>query len=456
MPVVVIPIIIVGIALTAFIVLLLKFFLFPKKIDEIHKLLKQDKTAQVIKAAKALISRDQRNVDAHFLLGKAYLAEERHEIALSELKIINQLGKFGTYCREVEFRRIIAELFDRYDQVDEALKEYLLLARKEPGEADHFFHIAELFEKRGNRDKAFAYFKKTLKIAPEHSSAHYHLGLLFIRVKKPAEAREEMAAAIKSNPENHEAQFYLGKIFKDLGDFVTALHYFEKSQKSPSIKVKSLIERGGCYMNMQNYDRALFELTRAIKLSEDDSKPEVLYGRYFLALSFEKTGRLDKAVDQWEKIYAKKPSFRDVAEKLSQYQELHMDDTVKDYLTANEESFYKICRGIVEVMSLKVENVSPIPNGCEIVASEAESKWSNVRQRPKLFWFLRLSELIDETGIRKLLENMKKMNITRGGFVKRSGFKQSAVEFAKSRPIDLYGKNELRNNLSKIDWTCVL
>ncbi len=455
MPVVVIPITIVGIALTAFIVLLLKFFLFPKKIDGIYKLLKQDKTGQVIKAAKALISRDQRNVDAHFLLGKAYLAEGRHEIALSEFKIINQLGKFGTYCREIEFRLLIGELFAKYNQVDEALKEYLLLARKEPGKADHFFRIAELFEKRGNRDKAFAYFKKTLKIAPDHSNAHYHLGLLLIRAGKPLEAREEMAAATRSNPENYEAQFYLGKIFKDLGDFVAALSYFEKAQKSPSIKVKSLIERGGCYMSMQNYDRAVSELTRAIKLSEDDSKPEVLYGRYFLALSFEKTNRLDKAVDQWEKIYSKKPSFRDVAEKLSQYQELHMDDTVKDYLTANEESFYKICRGIVEVMSLKVENVSPIPNGCEILASEAESKWSNVRQRPKLFWFLRLSELIDETGIRKLLENMKKMNITRGGFVTSSGFKQSAVEFAKSRPIDLYGKNELRNNLSKIDWTYV-
>ena len=184
MPVVVIPITIVGIALTAFIVLLLKFFLFPKKVDELHKLLKQDKTDQVIKAAKALISRDQRNVDAHFLLGKAYLAEGMHEVALSEFKIINQLGKFGIYCREVEFRRLIGELFDRYNQVDEALKEYLLLARKEPGEADHFYHIGELFEKRGNRDKAFAYFKKTLKIAPEHSNAHYHLGLLFIRARK--------------------------------------------------------------------------------------------------------------------------------------------------------------------------------------------------------------------------------------------------------------------------------
>ena len=84
------------------------------------------------------------------------------------------------------------------------------------------------------------------------------------------------------------------------------------------IKMKSLIERGACYIKLQNYERAISELNRAITLSEDDGKPEALYGRYLLAACYEKTRRLDLAVEQWERIYRKKSAFKGVAEKLNQ------------------------------------------------------------------------------------------------------------------------------------------
>jgi hypothetical protein len=38
-------------------------------------------------------------------------------------------------------------------------------------------------------------------------------------------------------------------------------------------------------------------------------------------MCYEKKQDIPKAVAQWEKIYAKKKSFRDVGEKLMQYQE---------------------------------------------------------------------------------------------------------------------------------------
>jgi len=60
-------------------------------------------------------------------------------------------------------------------------------------------------------------------------------------------------------------------------------------------------------------DKATPELERAIKMVKDESAAESLYGRYFLAMCYEKQRELDKAIDQWEKIYAKKPGFRDVA-----------------------------------------------------------------------------------------------------------------------------------------------
>ena len=86
-------------------------------------------------------------------------------------------------------------------------------------------------------------------------------------------------------------------------------------------------------MSQGSYENATIELERAIKLSKDDGSTETLYGRYFLSLCFEKLKNIDRAMEQGEKIYSKKPQFRDVAEKLTQYQEDRTDDRIKDYLT---------------------------------------------------------------------------------------------------------------------------
>ena len=91
----------------------------------------------------------------------------------------------------------------------------------------------------------------------------------------------------------------------------------------------------------------------------DEGASEALYGRYFLALCHEKTRNLDKAIEQWEKIYQKKASFRDVAEKLTQYQEYRTDDHMKDYLTCGKEEFAEICKAVVQgPMGLSLIHIS--------------------------------------------------------------------------------------------------
>src|SRR5690606_23913503 len=129
------------------------------------------------------------------------------------------------------------------------------------------------------------------------------------------------------------------------------------------------------------------------------------YARYFLAMCFEKNRELDRAIEQWEKIYAKKPNFRDVAEKLSQYQEFRTDDKMKDYLTSGQNEFIEICKALVtQGLSLLVKDYNEIPNGCDIIAIEGDqAKWRNVKKLPRLLRFYRMPELIDEATVRAVL-----------------------------------------------------
>ena len=449
MPTAIFLIIILGTLIGVFTFFLIKSIITPKKIATLSEYLRQGKVGTVTRVARRLISKDPRNIEAHYLLGLAYLNDNKPELALMELRTVNQIGQFGGICPEPAFRKKIAELYIKFGQHEEALKEHLLLIKLEPNQADHYYQAGSLFEERNRSDKAVLYYRKAIELNGNHGNAHFKLGLLLYKNKKPVEAKVEIEMAIKLRPDNYEAYFYLGRLLKEGHDYVGALLAFEKSQKDPDQKIKSIVERGGCYMSSNNYDRAIAELERAVKLSQDESASETLYGRYFLSICYERTRNIDRAVEQWEKIYSKKPAFKDVAEKLSQYQEFRTDDRIKDYLTAGQDTFQEICKNIALSMNLAVRDIFDIPNGCQLIAVESDSKWRNARKMPRLMRFLRVTDIIDESTIRMLNEDMKKMNVPRGIIVTSSTFSRTALDFAESRPIDLFNKDQLQELLKK-------
>ena len=452
MPLIIALIIFLGITLGIITFFLVKSIIAPRQVETLFKQLNNGKAAAVTRGAKQILAKNPRNVDAHYLLGQAYLEQNKPELALMELKAVNQIGIFDGYTKEDEFRKKIAALYERFNQPEEALKEYLLLIKLQPNIAEYYLKAGELFEQRDKSSKAMNFYRKAISLNDRLAEAHQRLGYILYRSKKPLEARGEFEAAIKNDPSNYKAHFYLGKLQKESHDYVAALLSFEKAQREQSLKIRALIERGSCYMNMNNFDKAATELERAIKLSEDPGSKETLYARYFLSLCYEKDRRFDNAIEQWEKIYKRKPGFKDVAEKLSQYQDLRTDDHMKDYLTASPTEFVEICKAVTTgPMGLTIRDTSEIQNGCQIIAVDSDTRWRNAKKLPKLMWFLRVPESLGESTIRSVHEKMKKLNVSRGVVINSSTFSRKAIEYAESRPIDLVSKEELQNHLKGVD-----
>ncbi|HPM72686.1 MAG TPA: tetratricopeptide repeat protein, partial [Spirochaetales bacterium] len=395
--------------------------------------------------------KEPRKAAAHYYLGKIYLAEGKPELALMEFKTVGDIGQFGHEIPETEFRRLIADLYERFGQLEEALKEYILLAKGDPRNAEYFYQCSRIFDERGKADVATKYARKAVELDPRHGKAHYMLGVILYKTKHPLEAKAEFELGLKFDPSNYDSYYYLGKLMKESNDYTGALLAFERAQKSPALKIKALVERGGTYMSQGSYDNAAIELERAVKLAKDDGSSESLYGRYFLSLCYEKMKNIDKAIEQWEKIYAKKPQFRDVAEKLTQYQEYRTDDRIKDYLTCGQDDFIELCKlTAMNGLNLAVRDVIPTPNGVDFITVENESdKWLGTKKMPRLLRFLRVSEQLDDSSIRSLLDNMKKLGIIRGVIVTSSGFNRSAIEFAENRSVELYHKEQLQELLKK-------
>lgn len=448
MPGLVILLVIVGSSGALLTVLLVRSVAAPRRVGALAKLLKQGRTRQVIAGAKGILAREPRSTDARYLLGLAYLREGQAELALKEMRAINDSGLFTELCRETEFRRQAAELYERFGHTDEALKEYLLLLKAVPEEADYAFHIGDLFEKRGDAEKAAGFYARATKLSPDHAEAHARLGCLHYRAKRPAEAKSSLEVATKLDPGNATACYYLGRILKEGGDTRGALGMFEQAARDATYRPRALLEAGSSSLASGDYERAIADLSRAVKASAGEPDDTVTYARYFLGLAYEKAREFQKAVEQWEIVHAAKATFRDVAQKLAEYRELQQDDGMKDYLTAGIAEFAAMCRSVADTMGLEITVARDIPDGCEIEGLDPPSGMVQRRQS-HLLRFLRSSKAIDEGSVRTFADRMKSLKADRGLMVSSSGFSKRALAFAQTRPLELADRDKLLSLLKR-------
>jgi len=321
-------ILVLGVGVLAF--LLVKTVILPRKAAAARNYLNRNDLLKAVRSAKAAIEKDPQDVEAHYLLGKAYLADKREELAFKEYRSASRLGIAGKNVPETEFRETLASLYAKFNEEEEALKEYILLIKQHPENAEYYFNAGKLFSSRGRGDLAGQYIQKAISLNPKEARYHSELGMNHYLSRRFKEACAEFDAAIKLDPSDCQAQLYMGKALRDSKEYAAALPYLEKAAHDQEYRLRSLVETGGCYMSLKMMDKAIQELERAVNNIVKEAEPDSLYARYFLAMCYEKTKEYPKAIAQWDKIYAQKKTFRDVGEKLSQYIEYRTESGEKE------------------------------------------------------------------------------------------------------------------------------
>ena len=439
-----------GAAVVAFVIFLMKRMVGPRRLVALDNALENGNTKTVIRHAKTLLSRNERNVDAHWYLGEAYRLENRFDLAAVEFKYITNAARYTNVCPELKVRESLAHTYLKLGQLDEAQKEFILLTKMEPNNYEYHFNVGKLFEKRNFADSALANYKKVITLNPKHAPAYTRIGVILFMKKMPHESKKALMMAIRLDPHSGSPYFYLGKISRAAGDAATAVSQFEKALKDPEMRQRAMYERAFIFVAKGDLKQAVDELERALNAGEDDL-PVVLASRYLLAQCFEVSKDIVHAVEQWEKIYEKNPKYKDVAEKLAIYGDLRSDDKLKDFLIASQQKFQEYCTAIVESMGLAIQDVFPRSQDLiELYALETQSKWRNAKKAPSLIKVYRSVDPIGYDTIRALYDQMRKMNANRSICIAASKFTRTAMEFAQIRPIELIDKEELTRILQGI------
>ncbi len=78
-------------------------------------------------------------------------------------------------------------------------------------------------------------------------------------------------------------------------------------------------------------------------------------------------------------------------------------------------------------------------------------KWRNIKVQSVLINFFRVPEPIDDSYVRMFSEEMKKLSIIKGIIYSTSNFTRKALTFIENRPIDVVTKEEIQEELKKIN-----
>ena len=129
---------------------------------------------------------------------------------------------------------------------------------------------------------------------------------------------DESCKLVEQFPNDYSQRFKYGSYLLESGDIDAGIQQFQISQRSPSLRLKSLVLLGRCFMEKKLFDLALEQLQHAVEGINvmDDFKKEVLY---LLAECYEKLERPEEAIEQFKAIYSNDIGYRDVAEKIDAF-----------------------------------------------------------------------------------------------------------------------------------------
>ena len=428
-----------------------KFFRKPKKIQKIWEQVQTGEIKNSIRQLKTMIIKQGGPIDAHYLLAECYRREGNYQMALVEFRFCLKSKKKLFIGTEKEIREGIVECALKLGRDEEALNQLYELNRLEPKNDKYLFEIAKIFYKKGNLEQTVTYLDKTVKVNPTHADALSYLGMIMFHANKIKEAMFYLAKAVKYNPRNYRAYYYLGRLYMDGKDFNKAITYFDAAQRSQYYRIRSYIQKGTCYKELNEFEHAVEEYKKAISSATARDQNLLLMARYALASLYESRGKLTEALEQWESIYKINPTYGDVAKKLEKYQDLRADDNMKDFLVSPLPIFEGMCLDIVKYLGYDVVDIKHIKSSItNIVAVPRMNVGLNVRIQRVYIKIYRDAIPLGLNAVKNLVDEAKSLNCIKAICISPVEFKEEAIDYSQSRPIELIGGSKLSKILAEI------
>lgn len=430
---------------------------------EINNLLENNQFLKAKRHLEKAITSKKFSPDAHFLMAKYYYLTNQYNYAIMELKSIIKNGKFGILSPRDEVYRLLADIYIKSNQIEEAYKNYLILEQTNPEEYNIVINLGNIFIKLKNYEKAIEYFQKALKLRSTDAEAIAGLGIAFYYLNDYEKARYYLEQAVQLNRKNYRAHFYLALLLHQRELYDQAIMEYEKAIVDKDLKLQVYYGLAECYRKKEILTKAIQYYEEGLNFAESEAEklrhnytlmneyltqPVILEMRYNLADCYLSDRNFAGAMEQWQEIDSLVSDYKDVRQKIQQNAR-YGKDRIQDFLICKDMEFEKISRYIVQYLGYLVKKLEKINK--EEIYIIAVGMSEEVEPGKILIYIKRSFNPVGERDVDSFYKEMVKRKIEKGLVISPMGITSNAIRFALDKPIEFIGKNQVMHLLKKYE-----
>jgi tetratricopeptide (TPR) repeat protein len=196
-------------------------------------------------------------------------------------------------------------------QAAEALADFEIAARIQPGAPDIQDNLGEALIAAGRIEEAEPHLREALRLRPDFAKAHIDLASALTRRGRIADAESHYRTALQLQPESAEAQYGLGGVLAVQGRREEAIPHFQEGlpylldelKRQPD-SVDGHYNLGTVYAMMGRVDDAIAQFSEAVRLRPGDAEARVNLGTALFARQ-----RMTEAGDQFVAAVKLRPDY---------------------------------------------------------------------------------------------------------------------------------------------------
>ncbi|MDE0086835.1 MAG: tetratricopeptide repeat protein, partial [Candidatus Poribacteria bacterium] len=225
---------------------------------------------EVIGDLSRAINKDDNDVEAYNLRGRAYTSLERYDRALEDFEDAERIDPDDA---ETYFNR--GYLYQQQGLYSDAINDYDTAISKNKDYGEAYYRRGRSNYDLGHVEEALTDFERALPLQPNSPYVHYWLGLTKQRLGQEEELKD-FDEAIRLKPDYFDAYFQRGLVLKELQEYPSALNDFDRAIELNPNDISVYYNRSETLFLLQLIDDARQDLEFALELAKQQKNDEMV------------------------------------------------------------------------------------------------------------------------------------------------------------------------------------
>ncbi len=175
---------------------------------------------QAMAEFKKILLENPDSPQTHLLLGEAYDAADREQLAIEEFRSATK----GNYLPNAYFG--LGYLLWKAHSYEEAAADFQKELAHDPQNSQALAYLGDIVLKQGDVHRAETLLRRSVSLRPDNHLAFVDLGTIETENKQYQSAEQHLKRAVTLDPKQADAHYRLARLYRVTGDTAQAAHEF--------------------------------------------------------------------------------------------------------------------------------------------------------------------------------------------------------------------------------------